>query len=519
MKTLGSQIAVMIAAALVGTTGCDRNSEGHGHDDHGHGHGHGHGDHHDDHEDDFEKGPHGGRLLRDGDFSLEMVVFEAGVPPQLRVYARVDHEAALLESGDVKVELRRLGDRIDRLSFRKEDGFLASEQVVYEPHSFSVMVEVTHGGKAHRWEYESPEARTRISGDAAAKSGIRVETVGQARIRSELELAGEVRFNAEMQAVVPARFGGVVVEVMKRVGDKVAKGDLLAVIESRELADARAEYMDTVHRLELAQSRFLREAELKKKKIGVEQEYLEARHELEETEIHRQTSRQKLLTLGITAEELADLAMEPDGEVVAFKVRRPFPEGSLSRFNLVSPLAGEVISRNVAAGQLVRADADLFEIADIESVWVDLTVYSAQMSRVSPGQTATVFTSEVSAEGKIAYRSPYVTEPSRAGTARVLLENRDGRWHPGQFVRAKVVTGESVAALAVRSEALQTFRDWQVVFLNEGEEYEPVVVETGLSDGKWVEIRSGLKPGQRYAATGSFVVKADILKSGATHDH
>ena len=128
-----------------------------------------------------------------------------------------------------------------------------------------------------------------------------METVGQARIRSELELAGEVRFNAEMQAVVPARFGGVVVEVMKRVGDKVAKGDLHAVIESRELADARAEYMDTVHRLELAQSRFLREAELKKKKIGVEQEYLEARHELEETEIHRQTSRQKLLTLGITA--------------------------------------------------------------------------------------------------------------------------------------------------------------------------------------------------------------------------
>jgi cobalt-zinc-cadmium efflux system membrane fusion protein len=100
-----------------------------------------------------------------------------------------------------------------------------------------------------------------------------------------------------------------------------------------------------------------------------------------------------------------------------------------------------------------------------------------------------------------------------------VLSNPDGDWRPGLFVTGEVLFEEAEVPLAVRPGAIQTLRDRTVVFINEGNFYEPLVVKTGRSDADWVEIISGMKAGQRYVAKGSFIIKADILKSGAAHDH
>lgn len=488
------------------------------HDQH---HDHDHGDHHDQHEAAFQRGPRGGRLLEDGPFAVEITIFETGVPPQFRVYAYESGKPLNPSAVSLNIELKRLGGRVDRHEFRPEADCLTSGQTVYEPHSFDVTVTAEHAGRAHRWEYASHEARVAIAPDMAGSSGIRVETAGPARIRTERELPGEVKLDAERTAQVPARFEGVVTEARKRLGDRVRQGEVLAVIESRALAEARGDFIEAVHRLELAQARFVREENLWRRRISAEQDYLGAKHELEEMEIRKQAARQKLLALGLTKEELAELAVEPEGKVVTFEVRKPFPEKSLTRYEIHAPMDGTVIERNVAAGQTVAADAGLFTVADLSEVWVEVALHLQDVAHVATGQRATVISEalERSAEGTVSYLSPVLAEPARTALARVVLPNTDGAWRPGLFVRVRLVREETQVPVAVKETALQTFRDWQVVFINEGNQYEPVVVETGRRGGGRVEIVSGLQPGQRYVAEGSFVVKADILKSGAVHEH
>lgn len=467
------------------------------------------------------RGAHGGRLLSDGQFELEVVIFEAGVPPQFRVYAYSDKQPLDLTTVKVDIDLKRLGGRVDRHQFRKEGDYLVSDLVVYEPHSFDAQVLATHGGTTHRWEFESPEARVSITSGAAKSAGIKVEAAGPARIISEIDLPGEVRLNPERTASVVGRFEGVVTEVRKGIGDKVQAGEVLAVIESRALAEARSEYIEAVHRLELTQAHFIREENLWKKKISAGQDYLQAKHELEEAEIRKQAARQKLLSLGLAASELNELAVEPDGKVVTFQVRQPFPDRSFTRYEIRAGLAGSVIARSVALGQTVRSDEELFRIADLSTVWVEVPLYQQHLAAVQPGTRVIVVADAIGAkaEGVVSYISPILTEATRTAPARIVIPNPDGVWRPGLTVRARLVTGEADVPVAIKAAALQAFRDWQVVFLNEGDLYEPAVVEIGRRDGEWIEITSGLKTGQQYVAEGSFVIKADILKSGASHDH
>ena len=111
-------------------------------------------------------------------------------------------------------------------------------------------------------------------------------------------------------------------------------------------------------------------------------------------------------------------------------------------------------------------------------------------------------------------------ENTQTMVARAELHNEEMKWQPGLFVTAEVVVEETEVPIAVKASALQTFRDWDVVFMNEGNSFEIAILELGRRDGDLVEvISSPLKPGTRYVTENSFVVKADVMKSGATHDH
>ncbi|HSH93813.1 MAG TPA: efflux RND transporter periplasmic adaptor subunit [Roseimicrobium sp.] len=505
---------LLIVAVATGLTGCSRS------DDHAHPHDHGHGE--GAHEEpSFEKGPHGGRMLRDGTFALELAIFEKGVPPEFHAYVTQDGKTVPPAGVALKVELRRLGGRVDNIAFKATGDLLRGESVVYEPHSFYVNVAATHAGKVHEWHYESYESRIDLGADLARASGLVVETAGPARIASRLELPGEVRLNPDRTAQVTARFGGVITEVRSAQGDAVKAGDVLAVIESRELAEARTEYIESVHKLELTQAVYKREEGLWRKKISAEQDFLVVKHELEEAEIRKQSARQKLLALGLSASELKDLAVEPAGEVVTFEVRKPFPEKSLTRYEVRAPLNGTVLTRDMTVGTHVPAGQPLFQIADLTTVWVEVAVPVEKLSGLETGLQVRVASKEqdIAAEGRLTYLSPLVQESSRTVPARITLANPDGRWRPGLFVRTEIVHSSAEVSVSVKESALQTFRDEQVVFINDGTLYEPVVVETGRRDGDHVEITSGLSAGMRYVSGNSFLIKAHILKSGATHDH
>lgn len=192
---------------------------------------------------------------------------------------------------------------------------------------------------------------------------------------------------------------------------------------------------------------------------------------------------------------------------------------SLQTYLLKAPIGGVVLGRDVQPGA-ATGDAPLFLIADLSRVWVELDVFGRDAGKVSGGQAVTVQTLDgETLTGRIDWVSPLAAHVSQSVQARVTLDNSDGRLRPGQFVRGGVTVAEHPVALAVRQEAIQKFRDFQVVFAKIGETYEVRMLELGRSDADWVEVTGGLKPGTEYVTENSYLIKADIEKSGASHDH
>ena len=208
------------------------------------------------------KGPHGGRLLSKDNFALEVTIFEQGVPPEFRVYAL--EKGKPVDPAEVKLQLRleRLGAQPEMVGFRTEKDYLRGERVIVEPHSFKVSVAAERKGQTYRWTYEQSEGRIRMDDPVMKNAGIELRTAGPARIRSTLQLQGEIQFNQDRLAHVVPRLAGVVVKSGKNLGDLVKKGDLLAVLESRMLADLKSEHLATQTRLELARETFEREKRL-----------------------------------------------------------------------------------------------------------------------------------------------------------------------------------------------------------------------------------------------------------------
>lgn len=389
---------------------------------------HPHNDTHASHEDmaEVEKGPHRGRLLKDGDFVLELAIFETGVPPEFRVWVTQNGQPVNPDAVDLTVKLTRLGGQIDEIHFAPFADVLRGNMEIYEPHSFVVSIQATHNGVTHRWQYDNFEGRTRIEDQVADALGIKTEVAGPVIIPETITVYGTIQPNAERINTLSARFDGVIKSVSFSIGDQVRQGQELAIIESNE---------------------------------------------------------------------------------------------SLKRYAIRAPISGIIATRNANPGEQTQGRT-LFTIMDTSSVWAELAVFPADLPRVHIGAPVTVTRTNdgYQAHGEIS-RMNVTAEANQAVKTRVVLDNSDGRLLPGNFVSARIKVGEKPTALAVKRSGLQTFRDFTVVYAKVGEEYEVRMLELGLQAGEWAEVLGGLAAGTRYVSENSYVIKADIEKSGASHDH
>ncbi len=378
-------------------------------------------------EQDFERGPHNGRLLRDGDFALEITIFETGVPPEFRVFPYKADQQIAPNTVELTVELGRLGDRIDPFEFSAQGDFLRGDGVVFEPHSFDVSVSAEHSGDQFRWHYESYEGRTLIARDVAAAMGIEVEQATSGQVSETIELQGSILPHPDAVSEVRGRFPGLVQSLQKGVGDSVRQGEALASVLSNE---------------------------------------------------------------------------------------------SLQTYVVTAPRNGMVIARDATVGSM-SSNSPLYVIADVSRMVADLKVYARDLERITTGQTVHVSSLDGSTTiiGTIERILPTLDTGSRAATARVLLNDVASDWRPGQFVQGVVIVAEHDVPLVVRESGLQSFRDFTVVYAQVGETYEVRMLDLGRRDGEFVEVLGGLEPGTVYVTENSFLIKADIEKSGASHDH
>ncbi|MBB6578100.1 cobalt-zinc-cadmium efflux system membrane fusion protein [Comamonas odontotermitis] len=355
--------------------------------------------------------------------------------------------------------------------------------------------EAGHGDKEE-------EGHVKLSPVQAKAAGIVVVQADAASIRKEMVLSGEIRFDEDRTAHVVPRVPGVVASVHAQLGERVAKGQLLAVVQSAAVSDQRSELQTAQKRLSLARTTYDRERKLWEERISAEQDYQQARASLQEAEIAVANASQKLASIGAGA-----------GGGGA---------GGFSRYELRAPLAGVVVEKHLTVGESVAENTASFTISDMSSVWAEMNVSAPQLPFVRVGSPVTVRATafDSSAEGRVAYVGALIGEQTRTAPARVALANPQGVWRPGLFVDVKVLAEESQVPIAVDAKAIQQPDGKEsVVFVPTDDGYKAQVVQVGRSDGRLVEIKSGLKAGQAYVRDGSFMLKAEMGKASAEHAH
>ncbi|GGE39184.1 cytochrome-c peroxidase [Marinicauda pacifica] len=368
------------------------------------------------------------------------------------------------------------------------------------------------GDDEHAADGHETESRSvRLTEAQQAELGIQMAPVSSGPVAATVELPGEVVFDQTQLAHVAPRVSGIVRQVNAAEGDEVEAGEVLAVLESRPLADAKAEYLSARERLALAEASFNREQRLWERQISAEQDFLDARQALEEARITLRRASQQLEALGVDAQERRDIAASP--------------EASLTRYDLVAPITGTVIERHAVLGETLESQGEqpAFIIADTSTVWINAAIYGEDLARVNAGDSVLIEVGEgiPAIEETIEFVSPQLGERTRTGRARIVVEDAGERLRPGMFVTVFSTPADALPALRVPVSALQTIEGETVVFRAEDDAFHVQRVEVGSRSSQFAEITSGLTPGATVVTEGAFALKAELQKGefGDGHAH
>lgn len=383
-------------------------------------------DHHDHHSEQQTQGQNGGHLLKQGDFSLEISIFETGVPAEMRVYSYYAQKQLPAEQVELQVILSRLGGEQNVLQFTPEADYLLSNTVIAEPHSYSVTVNARYQDHSYSWQYDSFEGRVELNERVIKLSGIKSEPATSRVLTLKRHLFGVISADPTRQFNLKSPYPAIVQRVLVVAGQQVKKDDVL---------------------LELTNT------------------------------------------------------------------------NTLQTFTVKAPAHGEITKRSVNAGQVVTNET-LLELVDFSRVHVELSAFPSDMQQIRLGQPVEVFNLHHtdSAQSNISYIAPAMTD-GHIARVRTEIDNTAGFWRPGMHIKADVLIGKQEVTLAVRKEAIQQFRDKSVVFARFGNQFEVRMLQLGLQDDHYIEVVSGLTAGTEYVTENSYLLKADVEKDGASHQH
>ena len=376
----------------------------------------------------YERGPHRGRMLRDGDFAVEITIFEDGVDPEFQVYAYRDDKPIAPGEVQLGLTLSRLGGRVDRFSFAPREDYLRGNGVVFEPHSFDVRVTAVEGGRTHSWSYASYEGRTTISAQAARQGGVKSEKAGPAAVSELITMSGRVEIVPEGKADVRAIYPGRVLQLRGELGQHVKKGEVLARVESGS---------------------------------------------------------------------------------------------SLQTYSVTAPINGVIVEKNATIGEVTGTQA-LLVIADPTQLHAEFFIYPRDAERIKVGQPVRVrnLSGDTEISAKVEATLPTASLTSQTLIAHVHLPpSSSTTFRAGIGVEGSFEVATQQVPLAVRTKAIQRFRDFEVVYAKVGNTYEVRMLEIGRRTPEWTEVTGGLEPGTEYVTDGAFLIRADVEKSGASHDH
>lgn len=341
-----------------------------------------------------------------------------------------------------------------------------------------------------------------LEADSQRLIGLQTAIVGFAQVDATLSTTGEIASNADREAHVTTRVPGRVLSVRKGVGDWARTGETIAVLESVELGQAQAEYLQSEAKQDLASSTYERQRQLYADKLTAKKEVQAAANELRLARIDTERDANQLKLLGFTGDRIARLARNRQLDPTV---------------PLLAPITGVVIAKHVTIGEVLEPNAaePAFTLSDTSRLWINADVYEKDLARVHSGQEATITTAAYAGKvfrGHVSNISTGLEKESRTAKARIVVDNPDHKLKPEMFVNVKIALG-SQQALMVPKAAVQEEDQKKLVFVPQGDDkFKETPIEVGAEYGGRLQVLSGLKAGDTVVTKGSYDLKAQARK-------
>lgn len=386
------------------------------------------------------------------------------------------------------------------------------------------------GADEHGHDHGDERAdEVKLTSDAVRANGIRIGTASKQALQGTILAPARVAYNAEQMAHIGSVVKGRVVELKARVGDTVKKGDVLFVVDSPELGEAQSDFLQKRTAAQIAEPA-----------VGLAKDAYDRAQALFErqgialTDVQKRQGEYQAALGGLASAKASLTAAENRLHLLGMDqatVEELARTGEISPKSAVrAPLGGRVIEREVTLGELVDPEKDkLMVIADLGSVWVLADVPEAKLGDISTGARTEIVVPALRSQkfgGSISHISPELDTSTRTARVRVEVRNPELRLLPGMFAQAQLQassdSGSAESVVVVAEEAIQTVEGEPAVFVpveGEANTFAKRPVSVGRSVGGVVPVLSGLKEGEKYVAAGSFILKAEIGKTGAAHEH
>ncbi len=344
---------------------------------------------------------------------------------------------------------------------------------------------------------------TEVSIDSAqiSEAGIRISAATAVKY-STLRVTGTITYDATRMSHAGTQSGGRVSDIHAELGDRVRKGQMLALLESVEVGATRAELSEAVELAKIAGENYSREQRLAEQGISSRKELLDAEAEYRRQQARVKSAETRLKLLGAGG-------------------------GAGGQFSLSSPMSGTVVARAVGRGEVVSAQDTLFTVADLSRVWIELNIFERDLGKIQRGQQASITTVAYPGrtfDGKIAFIGATLDSDKRTAVARIEIVNSDGLLKPGMFAEAAIQTagsGEAMVVLPV--DAVQDVGGKTVVFVpgHEAGHFTVQAVEVGeILPNATIVIRKGIAEGAAVVTHGAFVLRSELERDNITgHGH
>lgn len=357
------------------------------------------------------------------------------------------------------------------------------------------------GAAAGKQEHPE-EGAIKLTDEEIKTSGVQVELVAEQELSNPLVVTATIHANQDRLARLAPRVPGRIASVRAQLGERVAAGQTLAILDSIEVGEARSAHAQAASEARVTQGNLERAQRLQAEQIVSQKDFLRARAEHEKARAALTAAGDKLNMLGVSGAR----------------------DGNVSSFALSAPFAGTVIEKKAVVGELAQPDKTMFAIADLSVLWIEANLMEKDLAQVKVGDEAIITVEAYPKDqfkGRLAHIGGVLDKDTRTIPGRIEVRNPDGRLKPEMFASAAIQTASKAKAIVLPDEAVVIVSGQPTVFIEEHGGFEPRPIELGQRLQGRVVVKNGLKPGDVVVVSGTYALKARLLKGqiGEGHAH